>query len=44
MHSLFSAHTPAASLIAWIAFYIVFSLLLNVLLTKVFVKKNGRRA
>lgn len=37
-------HTPAASLIAWIVFYIVFSLLLNVVLTKAFVRKNGRHA
>ena len=42
-----ASHTPAASLVGWLAFYIVFSLVLNVVLTQMFgrdVKKGGRRA
>ncbi|MDN5764063.1 MAG: hypothetical protein L0H41_17345 [Microlunatus sp.] len=41
-----AAHTPAASLIGWAVFYVALSLLLNVLLTKMFGpggKKKGRR-
>ncbi len=41
------SRTPAASLVGWIAFYLVMSLLLNVVLTQMFgrhVTKNDRRA
>lgn len=42
-----ASKTPVARLFGWIAFYVVVSLLLNVVLTQMFgrdVKKDGRRA